>query len=105
MPIALIVVPVCLVGGVLGLLGFASQETEDMSPAEQTMRLNKDAKERFEREQELRKKLLATDVSGASYREKMHEKNKEDLEVSDQILNPELSPELNSGLQVVPTTY
>ena len=41
MPIALVVVPLVLAGSVFGLIGFASQETEDMSPAETTMRLNK----------------------------------------------------------------
>mmetsp|Transcript_95971 Transcript_95971/g.140230 ORF Transcript_95971/g.140230 Transcript_95971/m.140230 type:complete len:86 (+) Transcript_95971:44-301(+) len=78
MPIALILVPMCLAGGVFGLLGFASQETEDMSPAEQTKRLNTDARERLEREDELRKKIMSTDISGASYREKMAEKAKKE---------------------------
>jgi hypothetical protein len=41
MPLAFIIVPVLLGTGVLGALTFASQETEDMSPAEQTKRLNK----------------------------------------------------------------
>ena len=41
MPIALIAVPLILIGGVVGAIGFASQETEDMSPSEQTLRLNK----------------------------------------------------------------
>jgi hypothetical protein len=40
MPIAFIIVPVLLGAGVFGALTFASQETEDMSPAEQTKRLN-----------------------------------------------------------------
>eukprot|EP00961_Rhodomonas_salina_P266041 3596004-Rhodomonas_salina.1 len=31
----------CLLGGVVGAIGFASQETEDMSPAEVTKKLNK----------------------------------------------------------------
>jgi hypothetical protein len=40
MPIAFIIVPIMLGAGVFGALTFASQETEDMSPAEQTKRLN-----------------------------------------------------------------
>ena len=41
--IAFIVVPVILLGGVFGALTFASQETEDMSPAEVTKKLNRSA--------------------------------------------------------------
>ena len=41
MPIMLLVVPALLVSGVVGAIGFASQETEDMSPSEQTLRMNK----------------------------------------------------------------
>ena len=40
-PIAFLVVPVVLLGGVFGALTFASQETEDMSPAEVTKKLNR----------------------------------------------------------------
>ena len=40
MPIAFVIVPILLGAGVFGALTFASQETEDMSPAEQTKRLN-----------------------------------------------------------------
>jgi hypothetical protein len=41
MPIAFVIVPIILAGGVLGALTFASQETEDMSPAEITKKLNR----------------------------------------------------------------
>mmetsp|Transcript_9676 Transcript_9676/g.22702 ORF Transcript_9676/g.22702 Transcript_9676/m.22702 type:complete len:80 (-) Transcript_9676:427-666(-) len=71
MPIMLLVIPMMLVGGVVGAIGFASQETEDMSPSEQTMRLNSDARERRDRDDDLRKKILANDTSGAEYREKL----------------------------------
>ncbi|EKX32097.1 hypothetical protein GUITHDRAFT_121724 [Guillardia theta CCMP2712] len=71
MPIALVIIPLVLIGGVVGAIGFASQETDDMSPAEQTKRLNSEARERMERDEELRKKILATDVSGAMYREQL----------------------------------
>jgi len=40
MPIAFLIVPVLLGTGVFSALAFASRETEDMSPAEQTKRLN-----------------------------------------------------------------
>lgn len=83
MPVALVVIPMFLAGSVLGLIGFASQETEDMSPAEQTMRLNKEAKERMDRDEELRKKIMDTDVSGAAYREKMAEKTSSDAVEAD----------------------
>mmetsp|Transcript_37379 Transcript_37379/g.88372 ORF Transcript_37379/g.88372 Transcript_37379/m.88372 type:complete len:84 (-) Transcript_37379:228-479(-) len=69
MPIALVLIPMCLLGGVVGAIGFASQETEDMSPAEVTKKLNKDATERLEREEALRKKIMSTDTSGFEYRE------------------------------------
>lgn len=41
MPLAFVIVPILLGAGVFGALAFASQETEDMSPAEQTKKLNK----------------------------------------------------------------
>ncbi len=41
MPIAFVILPFILAGGVLGALTFASQETEDMSPAEVTKKLNR----------------------------------------------------------------
>eukprot|EP00960_Hanusia_phi_P030051 748357-Hanusia_phi.AAC.1 len=59
MPIALVVIPLVLIGGVVGAIGFASQETEDMSPAEQTKRLNSEARERMERDEELKKKIVS----------------------------------------------
>ena len=40
MPLAFVIVPTMLGAGVFGALAFAPQETKDMSPAEQTKRLN-----------------------------------------------------------------
>eukprot|EP00286_Rhodomonas_abbreviata_P015120 CAMPEP_0181318730 /NCGR_PEP_ID=MMETSP1101-20121128/17167_1 /TAXON_ID=46948 /ORGANISM="Rhodomonas abbreviata, Strain Caron Lab Isolate" /LENGTH=79 /DNA_ID=CAMNT_0023426229 /DNA_START=52 /DNA_END=291 /DNA_ORIENTATION=+ len=71
MPIALLIIPMALLGGVVGAIGFASQETEDMSPAEQTKKLNREAAERLDREEALRKKIMSTDTSGFEYREKL----------------------------------
>ena len=39
-PLAFVIVPTMLGAGVFGALAFAPQETKDMSPAEQTKRLN-----------------------------------------------------------------
>eukprot|EP00293_Proteomonas_sulcata_P012690 CAMPEP_0184309142 /NCGR_PEP_ID=MMETSP1049-20130417/17399_1 /TAXON_ID=77928 /ORGANISM="Proteomonas sulcata, Strain CCMP704" /LENGTH=78 /DNA_ID=CAMNT_0026621977 /DNA_START=481 /DNA_END=717 /DNA_ORIENTATION=- len=69
MAIILFVVPLVLMGGVGGALAFASQETEDMSPSEQTKRLNVEAAERLKKDEELRKKLVDADVSREMYRE------------------------------------
>mmetsp|Transcript_2916 Transcript_2916/g.7203 ORF Transcript_2916/g.7203 Transcript_2916/m.7203 type:complete len:84 (-) Transcript_2916:84-335(-) len=72
MPIVFVILPFVLAGGVLGALSFASQETEDMSPAEVTKKLNTEATARLERDLALKKKLDLQDVSREMYREKMN---------------------------------
>ena len=100
MPIAFIIVPIMLGTGVFGALAFASRETEDMSPAEQTKRLNtsvilrltifasadqsfprSEAAERLARDDELRKKILDSDVSREAYRESVVKKNEESVDL------------------------
>mmetsp|Transcript_36191 Transcript_36191/g.75667 ORF Transcript_36191/g.75667 Transcript_36191/m.75667 type:complete len:82 (-) Transcript_36191:417-662(-) len=81
MPLAFIIVPIMLGAGVFGALTFASQETEDMSPAEQTKRLNTEATARMEKDDELRKKILAADVSREAYRESVVKKTEEGVDL------------------------